>query len=154
MTLKNESLRKIKITLEPVPVLSTQSTVQVKDEVLPQTGSPQIVKTPSMTSVATPLATYNSEFIPHLFFALHQIRKDPNNSSNQLETTTGSIKRRLKNCKSFIESSEECKTLLSKSTDEWSEHIAQRQLELETKKHVLNSLEEKIKTILENKNQV
>lgn len=91
--------------------------------------------------------TNTAEFIPHLFYSLHQIRKDPNSSANQLETSTAFIKHRLKNCKSLIANNDDCKRLLSKTTEEWHEYIQNREKELEVKRKVLKDLKNKIATL-------
>lgn len=89
----------------------------------------------------------SSEFIPHLFYSLHQLKKEPNNSSNSFETATSSIRHRLKLCKSHISESGECKALLSKSCDEWEQVIQQKQKEIEVKRQVLESLGDNIKNL-------
>lgn len=80
-----------------------------------------------------------TEFIPHLFYALYQVRKDPSNS-NQLETSTGFIKHRLKNCKNLIATNEDCRSLLSKSVEEWQQDIRNKEKELEVKRKMLDDL--------------
>lgn len=107
-----------------------------------------IIPSASDRPVSSSISTTNAaEFIPHLFYSLHQIRKDPNNSANQLETATSFIKHRLKSCRSLIANNEDCKRLLSKTTKEWHEHIKNRQKELQVKRKVLNDLSAKIRNL-------
>lgn len=87
------------------------------------------------------------EFIPQLYYSLYQLKKEPNNSSISLENTTSSIRHRLKQCKSYIEESEECRTLLGQTCTEWEHAIEQRERELEVKKQVLTTLSEQIKQL-------
>ncbi|EDO19486.1 hypothetical protein Kpol_1018p14 [Vanderwaltozyma polyspora DSM 70294] len=150
MVLENECLRKIQETLAPVSKSQAQEQIQVKDELQPQGLSPpqSITRSSSMATTNTAITTNSSEFIPHIFYSMYQIKKDPNNSSNQLETSTGFIKHRLKSCKTLIESDEDCRKLLSKSTDEWDDYIKQRELEIEGKRNVLKSLNNKIGELL------
>ncbi|SJM85493.1 related to Mediator of RNA polymerase II transcription subunit 9 [Zygosaccharomyces bailii] len=90
--------------------------------------------------------TQSSEFIPHLFYSLYQIRKDPSNA-NQLENSTGFIRHRLKNCKSLIANNEECRNLLSKSAEEWQEHIRSREKELMVKRKMLDDLGKRLEQL-------
>lgn len=94
--------------------------------------------------------TQSSEFIPHLFYSLYQIRKDPSNS-NQLETSTGFIKHRLKNCKNLIATNEECRKLLSKSVEEWQQEIHNKEKELEVKHKMLDDLGKRLQVFRERK---
>ncbi|EJS41893.1 cse2p [Saccharomyces arboricola H-6] len=96
------------------------------------------------TNLSAPSTNSNGEFIPHIFYSLHQIRKDPNNLSNQLETSTGSIRHRLKLCKSLIAENEDAKNLLSKSPSEWQDIIKQCEQELQIKRDVLDDLYRKL----------
>ncbi|CAI6454778.1 BAF_HP2_G0030090.mRNA.1.CDS.1 [Saccharomyces cerevisiae] len=49
---------------------------------------------------STPSTSSNGEFIPHIFIAAN--KEEIQTISNQLETLTGSIRHRLKLCKSLI----------------------------------------------------
>lgn len=91
----------------------------------------------------------NTEFIPHIFYTLYKIQKDPNNSSNQLENKTGVIKHRLRSCKTLIKDSNSVVELLGKSPEEWEQFIASRDRELQLKKNVLLDLQRKIADVLE-----
>ncbi|CAR26957.1 hypothetical protein ZYGR_0I02270 [Zygosaccharomyces rouxii] len=95
-------------------------------------------------------STQPSEFVPHLFYSLYQIRKDPSNS-NQLETSTGFIKHRLKNCKSLIATNEDCRNLLSKSVEEWQQDIRNKEKELEVKRKMLDDLGKRLQVFKERK---
>ena len=94
----------------------------------------------------------NTEFIPHIFYTLYQIQKDPNNSNNQLENKTGVIKHRLRSCKSLIRESNSVVELLGKTPEEWEQFIANRDRELQLKKNVLLNLQSKIADVLANSN--
>lgn len=160
MSLNNEGLREVHAILVPPASVNSSSQTQTitegeEKEVLEnsQDQVPQVKETepllnapskPSNSSVST---TSNAEFIPHLFYALHQIRKDPNNSANHLDTATGFIRHRLKVCKSLIEKSEDCKRLLSNSTEEWHGYLRNREKELQVKRDVLRALAGKLEAI-------
>lgn len=94
--------------------------------------------------------TQTSEFIPHLFYSLYQIRKDPSNS-NQLETSTGFIRHRLKNCKNILATDENCRHLLSKSVEEWHHDIRNREKELEVKRKMLDDLSKRLQIFNDSK---
>lgn len=132
--LQNEDLRKIQSTL------------------LPQQTSESITSPPQTASTNNSnqsTSSTSAEFIPHIFYALHQLTKDTNNSSYQLETATGFIRHRLRTCKSLITENEDCKKLLGKSTEEWNQIIVNRERELEIKKKVLQRLGERIRSLKE-----
>ncbi|CUS23334.1 LAQU0S09e02432g1_1 [Lachancea quebecensis] len=92
-------------------------------------------------------SSQSSEFIPQLYYALHQVKKDPNSSANSLETATSSIRHRLKQCKSHIAESEECRALLSKTPEEWESALQQRQKDLALKQQVFARLEQQVRDL-------
>lgn len=167
MSLQNQSLRDVQAILLPSlnveehPRGAAQEQTQQEhaeeqpqdqalDLDLGQTEEPQKLVAPSRPSNTSVPTTASAEFIPHLFYSLHQIRKHPNNSANHLETSTGFIRHRLKSCKSLVESSEDCKKLLCRTTEEWKEYLVNREKELEVKRKVLLDLGQRISTITEN----
>ncbi|CCC67025.1 hypothetical protein NCAS_0A04670 [Naumovozyma castellii] len=140
MSLQNEYLRTIKNTLLP----QQQHDTTQQSQSLNQTTVPV---SPASNTVLSSTSSSSPEFIPHLYYSLYQIRKDPNNATNQLETSTGFIRHRLKTCKSLIEDNADCKKLLAKSTDDWNVYLKQQEAELEVKKKVLHDLSERIKLL-------
>lgn len=174
MSLQNDALRELQAILVPSASLALQQEQQQQEQehqantreqpeeqgagkeqehTLPQQQKQEhhgesIISSSSNRPVSSSISTTNAaEFIPRLFYSLHQIRKDPNNSANQLETATGFIKHRLKSCKSLIVNNEDCKRLLGKTTEEWHEYIKNREKELQVKRKVLNDLSAKIRDL-------
>ncbi|QLL31055.1 hypothetical protein HG536_0A08720 [Torulaspora globosa] len=149
MALQNSALREVQAILLPsmgVPLPpdhaadadATQAGTET-DRKQPQAGSIQ------QQSNSAPVATTaTAEFIPQIFYSLHQIRKEPNNFGNQLETSTAFIKHRLKSCKALIANDENCKNLLSKTPKEWHEYMQNREKELQMKRKMLEDLKNKI----------
>ena len=90
----------------------------------------------------------SSEFIPYIYYALFQILKGQNTSTNQLETKTGFIRHRLRSCKDLIKGNEAIISLLCRSTDEWKTIIRNRENELQVKRNVLQHLGERIDEII------
>ncbi|QLQ81341.1 hypothetical protein HG537_0F01020 [Torulaspora globosa] len=145
MSLQNSALREVQAILlpsmgVPVPdhVAETEGT-QASTEIERKQG----IQQPS-SAVAT---TATAEFIPQIFYSLHQIRKEPNNFGNQLETSTAFIKHRLKSCKALIANDENCRNLLSKTPQEWHEYMQNREKELQMKRKILEDLKSKISTL-------
>ncbi|SMN21570.1 similar to Saccharomyces cerevisiae YNR010W CSE2 Subunit of the RNA polymerase II mediator complex [Maudiozyma saulgeensis] len=136
--LQNEDLSRIQEIL--IPPKSENETFTIPP------GSSSSKSSSTQSTVAT------TEFIPHIFYTLYQIQKDPNRSNNQLETKTGLIRHRLRNCKTLIRESDSSLELLSKSTNEWEQFITNRENELQIKKNVLLDLRSKISEILTNCN--
>ncbi|OXB42438.1 hypothetical protein B1J92_I05742g [Nakaseomyces glabratus] len=97
----------------------------------------------SSSDITTPPA----EFIPSIFFSLHKIRKDPNNVSSQLETSTGFIRHRIKRCKALLQENEEVRNLLANSIEEWENIIADKEQQLRVKAKVLRDLDARIEKI-------
>lgn len=87
------------------------------------------------------------EFIPQLFYALYQLKKEPNNGSNSLEMYTSSIRHRLKSCKAILENNPECINLLRISCDDWPNLLQKRQKELEMRESVLNRLNDRVNNL-------
>ncbi|CCK69810.1 Cse2p KNAG_0D00580 [Huiozyma naganishii CBS 8797] len=129
MDLRNEGLREIHDILRP-PANKTP--------LAPPASS-------STTSSNTPLKA-SSEFIPHIFYALNQITRDPNNVSNHLESSTGFIRHRLRTCKELIAENSECMELLSRTPEEWEQELAFKEQELRIKGALLETLRERIKS--------
>ncbi|CCD27364.1 Cse2p NDAI_0K01730 [Naumovozyma dairenensis CBS 421] len=144
MSLQNESLKKIQSILIPQSIQSVQSTdPTISNEASAGAGSnTQVLSSSSSTS---------SEFVPHIFYSLYQIKKDPSSSTNQLETATGFIRHRLKNCKSLIENNNDCKKLLSKSAEDWESYLQNAELEIQGKRNVLDELKAKINSLSNDK---
>ncbi|CAI4050379.1 hypothetical protein SKDZ_14G3290 [Saccharomyces kudriavzevii ZP591] len=148
MSLQNNVLNQIQQVLLPTsPDLNEPNGDIIKEESSSVENGDEkdhltIQQQPS--NLSAPSTNSNGEFIPHIFYSLHQIRKDPNNLSNQLETSTGSIRHRLKLCKSLISENEDAKKLLSKSPSEWQDIIHQREQELQIKRDVLDDLHRKL----------
>lgn len=138
--LENENLNRIQQIL--IPQDSENDTFTI-----PPSSSSS--KSSSITNT-----TSSTEFIPHIFYTLYQIQKDPNNSNNQLENKTGLIRHRLRNCKNLIKENDNSIELLSKSTEEWEQFITNRENELQIKKNVLLNLRGKISDILTRSNYV
>ena len=91
-------------------------------------------------------STTNTEFIPQIFYSLYNIMKDPN-ISNQLETSTGVIRHKLRSSKQILLEHNDTRILLNKSIPNWEEFIQLKEHELATKRNVLRQLSEKIKSI-------
>lgn len=100
MSLQNNVLKQIKQVLLPTSPNIDESNADITKQESSSTENvdgkdhPATLQQP--TNLSAPSTNSNGEFIPHIFYSLHQIRKDPNNLSNQLETSTGSIRHRLK----------------------------------------------------------
>lgn len=111
------------------------------------------LKNPSLAQIEELLAPdaqssgQYSEFIPQLYYALHQVKTDPSSSSNTLETATSSIRHRLKQCKAHIAENAECRTLLSQTPAEWETTLAQRQEDLDQKRMVLVRLDQQVRAL-------
>ncbi|QHS75910.1 Cse2p [Saccharomyces paradoxus] len=148
MNLQNNFLNQIhQILLPTAPTLDKPNTDTIKEEfssVENRDEKDHLTNQQQPKNLSAPSTNSNGEFIPHIFYSLHQIRKDPNNLSNQLETSTGSIRHRLKLCKSLISENEDTKELLSKSPSEWQDIIHQREQELQIKRDVLDDLYRKL----------
>ncbi|KAL3230566.1 Mediator of RNA polymerase II transcription subunit 9 [Nakaseomyces bracarensis] len=166
--LSNEGLREIHTLLVPSKELPTVSKIEAEAETeiqQPKTESTtantiattttkvEEQKESSVTSHDNDITTPPAEFIPSIFFSLHKIRKDPNNVSNQLETSTGFIRHRIKRCKTLISENEEVRSLLSHSTESWNTIIADREQELRVKGKVLQDLDSRISNILKTEEQ-
>lgn len=147
MNLQNKVLNQIHQILLPTnPTLDKPNAEATKEEFSSAENRDEkdYLTNQQPKNLSTPSTSSNGEFIPHIFYSLHQIRKDPNNLSNQLETLTGSIRHRLKLCKSLISENEDTKDLLSKSPSEWQDIIHQREQELQIKRDVLDDLYRKL----------
>lgn len=154
MSLKNETLATIQDIFSPSLTKEEKSIKEetVKEEqnninALPGNKT-ETSFTSNTTSTNTP-STSNIEFIPHIFYSLHNITKDPNNSSNQLETATGVIRHKLRSSKQCLMENSDTKILLNKSVNDWEQFIQKRENELNLKKTVLQQLNERIKSINE-----
>ncbi|CEP61155.1 Cse2p LALA0_S02e07954g [Lachancea lanzarotensis] len=86
------------------------------------------------------LSSPSVEFIPQLYYAIHQLKKDPNSSTASLETATSSIRHRLKQCKAHLAQNNECRELLSSTPAEWDVKLAQRQKDLDAKRELCRQL--------------
>lgn len=137
-TLTNDGLREIHTLLVPSKELPTAK----------QENEDNIKESSVSSHSEADITTSPAEFIPSIFFSLHKIRKDPNNVTNQLETSTGFIRHRIKRCKTLISENEEVRSLLSHSTDTWNTIIADREQELRVKDKVLQDLDSQIENIL------
>lgn len=159
MALQNSALQEVQtillpsmgVSLPPDQVLAsdandTQPSTETQSQQSPQDGPQQQPQT-SRSGTVPVAATSTAEFIPQIFYSLHQIRKEPNNFGNQLETSTAFIKHRLKSCKALIANDENCKNLLSKTPQEWHEHMQNREKELQVKRKVLEDLKNKISAL-------
>ncbi|CAI1693520.1 hypothetical protein SEUBUCD646_0N03240 [Saccharomyces eubayanus] len=148
MSLQNNVLKQIQQVLLPTSPNIDESNADITKQESSSTenvdGKDHSATPQQATNLSAPSTNSNGEFIPHIFYSLHQIRKDPNNLSNQLETSTGSIRHRLKLCKSLISEHEDTKNLLSKSPSEWEDFIQQREQELQIKRNVLDDLYRKL----------
>ncbi|CCE64418.1 hypothetical protein TPHA_0H02140 [Tetrapisispora phaffii CBS 4417] len=150
MSLRNKSLIEIMNKLEPADVGTNQASSELESEGKPTLG-PNLASAPSSTTLNTIGSNTNianTEFIPYLFYCLHQIRKDQSNSANKFELQVGFIKHRLRSCKTFIETDQVFKDLMSKSIEDWNEEIQNRECELQRKKEVINNLRSTIDSIL------
>ncbi|CCH62112.1 hypothetical protein TBLA_0G01680 [Henningerozyma blattae CBS 6284] len=144
--LQDSSLNQIQQFL--LPSVSNQP---VNDLTIASPATASLASTPKTVNIINPTSSniQQSEFIPHIFYSLYQITKDPNNSANQLETTTSSIKNKLKNCKKFIENDVNSINLLSKSIDEWEIYLKQRDQEIAVRQKLLSNLNLQITDILD-----
>lgn len=160
MPLTNNGLESIRELLHPE---STKSRSNIKNEENEQMkvdrkDSTQIDEINTLTanntetnanSSNTTVSTSNTEFIPHIFYSINNIMKDPNNSSNQLETATGVIRHKLRSSKQVLMENDDTKILLNKSIPNWNQFIQLRENELNMKRSVLQKLSEKIGTLEE-----
>ncbi|CAB4255399.1 Cse2p [Maudiozyma barnettii] len=141
---------------ENYKVLQNEDLNRIQEILIPQKSEKETFTIPpgssSSKSSSTQSTVATTEFIPHIFYTLYQIQKDPNRSNNQLETKTGLIRHRLRNCKTLIRESDSSLELLSKTTDEWEQFIMNRENELQIKKKVLVDLRGRISEILTNCN--
>lgn len=160
MSLQNKGLREVQAILLPsmgVPLPpETDDTLIDTDEQgqaiqQNQTGTQLATDMANESRPSTSTLTNTAEFIPQLFYSLHQIRKDPNNSAKQLETSTAFIKHRLKSCKALIANNEDCKRLLSKTPEEWHQYIQNCEEELQLKRQLLKDFKDKVKTLQESR---
>lgn len=160
MSLQNKGLREVQAILLPsmgVPLppetddtlIDTDEQGQATEQ--NQTGTQLATDTANESRPSTSTLTNTAEFIPQLFYSLHQIRKDPNNSAKQLETSTAFIKHRLKSCKALIANNEDCKRLLSKTPEEWHQYIQNREEELQLKRQLPKDFKDKVKTLQESR---
>lgn len=133
-------------------ILQNENLHRIQEILIPQDSENDTFTIPpsSSSSKSSSIAntTSSTEFIPHIFYTLYQIQKDPNNSNNQLENKTGLIRHRLRNCKNLIKENDDSIELLSKSTEEWDQFINNRENELQIKKNVLLNIRSKISEIL------
>ncbi|AET37870.1 Cse2p Ecym_2117 [Eremothecium cymbalariae DBVPG len=88
------------------------------------------------------------EFIPQIFYALHQFKEDSKSGGNSLETATSSIRHRIKLCKSYLREDPHCIELLSRPYEDWPQVVEQKQQEIETKKLVHKQLGERIRAMI------
>lgn len=160
MSLQNKGLREVQAILLPsmgVPLPpETDDTLIDTDEQgqaieQNQTGTQLATDMANESRPSTSTLTNTAEFIPQLFYSLHQIRKDPNNSAKQLETSTAFIKHRIKSCKALIANNEDCKRLLSKTPEEWHQYIQNREEELQLKRQLLKDFKDKVKILQESR---
>ncbi|SCU91810.1 LAFA_0F05996g1_1 [Lachancea sp. 'fantastica'] len=93
------------------------------------------------------LSSPSVEFIPHLYYAIHQVKKDPNSSTASLEAATSSIRHRLKQCKAHLAQNHECRELLSSTPAEWNVTLAQREKDLEAKQELCKQLALQVKQL-------
>ena len=132
--------------------LQNENLHRIQEILIPQDSENDTFTIPpsSSSSKSSSIANTKSstEFIPHIFYTLYQIQKDPNNSNNQLENKPGLIRHRLRNCKNLIKENDDSIELLSKSTEEWEQFISNRENELQIKKNVLLNVRSKISEIL------
>ncbi|CCF58686.1 hypothetical protein KAFR_0F00890 [Kazachstania africana CBS 2517] len=126
--------------------LSNPDLQAIRDALLPQKVD-QSSKTNITGNVATQSTT--GEFIPHIFYSLHNIMKNPNQSLNQMENATGFIKHRLKNSKSLIQNNEQLINLLSYDIDYWENYLQNKENEAQIKKNLFAKLSERINNVLE-----
>lgn len=146
MALQNSALREVQAILLPsmgVPVPPDHDAEADGTQASTEIDRKQIgIQQPA------PLGTTaTAEFIPQIFYSLHQIRKEPNNFGNQLETSTAFIKHRLKRCKALIANDENCRKLLSKTPQEWHEYMQNREKELQLQRKMLEDLKNKISAL-------
>lgn len=150
LRLKNAGLRDIYTVLIPN---------QLPTEVGEELGSPGKEATPSTgpkfggnkSAFANSSSTSTvSEFIPHLYYSLHQLRKGSSNSVTKLEASTGFIRHRLKTCKNLVSRNEDTIKLLSHSPEEWERHLEFREQELQVKTNLLRDLRKRIREMQAN----
>lgn len=163
MSLQNEGLREVQAILLPsmgVPLPPEPENIHTlpkedkspdQPEVQDQTTQQQPQDDAAHDSRPNSTSSLNNtaEFIPQLFFSLHQIRRDPNNYAKQLETSTAFIRHRLKSCKALIANNDGVRRLLSKTPEEWHKYIQNREEELQLKRKLLQDLKDKVKTLQE-----
>ncbi|AMD21446.1 HER167Wp [Eremothecium sinecaudum] len=116
-----------------------------------ETQKPNGLQNPTLNKIHNTLTKHSAqqpEFIPQIFYALHQLKEDPNNSANNLETATSSIRHRLKQCKGYLTEDPSCIELLSTTCEQGPEIVRQRQQELTAKRGVQQRLAERIKELL------
>ncbi|KAK5778260.1 Cse2p PWA37_000496 [Arxiozyma heterogenica] len=108
-----------------------------------ENNTQKIIKATNISS-----STTNTEFIPQIFYGLHNIMKNPN-ISNQLETSTGVIRHKLRSSKQILMEHDDTRILLNKSIPTWENFIQLKERELAMKRNVLKNLSQKIKDMSE-----
>lgn len=107
-----------------------------------------IHKTIKTTNTSSSSSITNTEFIPQIFYSLHNIMKNPN-ISNQLETATGVIRHKLRSSKQVLMEHNDTRILLNKSIPNWEKFIQLKEHEVAMKRNVLRNLGQKIKDMNE-----
>ncbi|SCU78217.1 LANO_0A02432g1_1 [Lachancea nothofagi CBS 11611] len=109
--------------------------------------NPQLAQIESLLVPNSHQSSPSIEFIPQLYYALHQLKKDPNSSTNSLDAATLSIRHRLKQCKAHLAENDECRELLSQTPAEWDKTLTQRQNHLDSKREVFRALEQQVQQL-------
>ncbi|CAL9734227.1 mediator of RNA polymerase II transcription subunit 9 [Monosporozyma servazzii] len=157
MPLTNNGLETIRELLCPVSMKSTnnvgnEENEQMRDDRKDSTQTNEI-STPTTNHIENStnitVSTSSTEFIPHIFYSINNIMKDPNNSSNQLETATGVIRHKLRSSKQVLMENDDTKILLNKSVPNWKQFIQLRENELNMKRNVLQKLNDRMGTLEE-----
>ncbi|AAS53192.1 AFL182Cp [Eremothecium gossypii ATCC 10895] len=107
------------------------------------------LQNPTLGQVYATLTRHSAqqtEFIPHIFYALHQLKND-NGHTNTFETATSNIRHRLKLCKAAIAGDAHAVEMLSRPCDEWPAVVCQKEQEIEAKKRVHRQLRQRVEEI-------
>ncbi|CAL9728588.1 mediator of RNA polymerase II transcription subunit 9 [Monosporozyma unispora] len=160
MPLNNSGLEAIQETFCPQSIKPNNSVKSEENDQMnidgkeaPQSNETNTLPTDNaekdISSSNTASSASNTEFIPHIFYSINNIMKDPNNSSNQLETATGVIRHKLRSSKQILMENDDTKILLNKSISNWEKFIQLRENELKMKRSVLQRLSVRISSLEE-----
>lgn len=136
-----------KMSFQDPSLTQIQQYLQPSSDTLTTSVSSSSITSNGTTSTTT--QQQQSEFIPHLFYSIYQITKDPNNSENQLETNTTVIKNKIKLCKKYIENDNNAKSLLSKTIEDWEYEIFQKNKQINKMDNLISDLNNQIDKIFD-----